>query len=47
MPAFEVKRIDREVIPVLYRRLPRFFLVDSGRVTAVYDGAPPEAKDLL
>jgi len=47
VPAFEVKRIDREVIPVLYRRLPRFFLVDSGRVTAVYDGAPPEAKDLL
>ena len=47
VPAFEVKRIDREVIPVLYRTLPRFFLVDSGRVTAVYDGAPPQAKDLL
>jgi putative oxidoreductase len=47
VPAFEVKRMDREVIPVLYRRLPRFFVVDRGRVAAVYDGAPPEAKDLL
>jgi putative oxidoreductase len=47
VPAFEVKRIDREVIPYLYRRLPRFFVLDSGRVAVVYDGAPPEAKDLL
>ena len=47
VPAFEVRRIDREVIPVLYRRLPRYFVVDSGRVAAVYDGAPPEPKDLL
>jgi len=47
VPAFEVKRLDPEVIPRLYRRLPRFFVIDSGRVSAVYDGAPPEAKDLL
>ena len=47
IPAFEVKRLDREIIPGLYRRLPRFFLLDSGRVAAVYDGAPPEARDLL
>ena len=47
IPAFEIHRIDREVIKRLYRRLPRFFLIESGRVTAVYDGAPPAAKDLL
>jgi uncharacterized membrane protein YphA (DoxX/SURF4 family) len=47
IPAFEVKRLDREIIPGLYRRLPRFFLLDSGRVAAVYDGAPPGARDLL
>jgi uncharacterized membrane protein YphA (DoxX/SURF4 family) len=47
VPAFEIHRIDRDVIKRLYRKLPRFFVVDSGRVTAVYDGAAPEAKDLL
>lgn len=47
IPAFEIHRIDRDVIKRLYRRLPRFFVVESGRVTAVYDGAPPAAKDLL
>jgi len=47
VPAFEIHRVDREVIKRLYRKLPRFFLVDSGRVAAVYDGAPPAAEDLL
>src|SRR2546427_362155 len=47
VPAFEVKSIDRAVIKRLYRRLPRFFILDSGRAAAVYDGAPPEAGDLL
>lgn len=47
IPAFEIHRIDRDVIKRLYRRLPRFFVLESGRVTAVYDGAPPAAKDLL
>jgi len=47
VPAFEVKSVDRVVIKRLYRRLPRFFVLDSGRVMAVYDGAPPEAGDLL
>jgi len=47
VPAFEVKSVDRDVIKKLYRRLPRYFVLDSGRVAAVYDGAPPEAKDLL
>jgi uncharacterized membrane protein YphA (DoxX/SURF4 family) len=47
VPAFEIHRIDRDVIKRLYRKLPRFFVIDSGRVAAVYDGAPPGAKDLL
>ena len=47
VPAFEVKSIDRAVIKRLYRKLPRFFILDSGRVAAVYDGAPPGAGDLL
>ncbi|OLC54343.1 MAG: hypothetical protein AUH92_04175 [Acidobacteria bacterium 13_1_40CM_4_69_4] len=47
VPAFEIHRLDRDVIKRLYRKLPRSFLVDSGRVTAVYDGAPPATEDLL
>jgi uncharacterized membrane protein YphA (DoxX/SURF4 family) len=47
VPAFEIKRVDRDVIKRLYRKLPRFFVLDSGRVAAVYDGAPPGAGDLL
>jgi len=47
VPAFEIHRVDRDVVKRLYRRLPRFFVVDGGRVTAVYDVAPPEAKDLI
>ncbi len=46
VPAFEVRRVDRDVLKPLYRRLPRFFLLDSGRVVSVYS-APPEASDLL
>jgi uncharacterized membrane protein YphA (DoxX/SURF4 family) len=47
VPAFEIKSVDRDVLKRLYRRLPRYFVVDSGRVAAVYDGAPPGAGDLL
>ena len=47
VPTFEIHRIDRDVIKRLYRKLPRFFVVDSGRVAAIYDGAPPEKQDLL
>ncbi len=47
VPAFEIKRVDRDVIKRLYRKLPRFFVLVSGRVAAVYDGAPPGALDLL
>jgi hypothetical protein len=46
-PAFDVKRVDRDILKRLYRALPRFFLVEEGRVVAVYDGAPPPARDLL
>ena len=47
VPAFEIHRVDRDVIKRLYRRLPRSFLIEGGRVTAVYDGAPPAVEDLL
>jgi uncharacterized membrane protein YphA (DoxX/SURF4 family) len=46
-PGFPIRRVDRPVLKPLYRRLPRFFLLDSGRVISVFDGAPPEPKDLL
>lgn len=46
-PAFETENVDRAVLKRLYRRLPRFFLVESGRVAAIFDGAPPAAEDLL
>jgi len=47
VPAFEIRSVDRDVIKRLYRKLPRYFVLDSGRVVAVYDGAPPEARELL
>ena len=47
VPAFDTQSVDRAVLKRLYRRLPRFFLVDSGRVVAIFDGAPPAAADLL
>jgi uncharacterized membrane protein YphA (DoxX/SURF4 family) len=46
-PGFEVRRVDRDILKRLYRSLPRFFLLEEGRVVAVYDGAPPPAGDLL
>lgn len=46
-PAFETRRVDRAVLKRLYRRLPRFFLLDSGRVAAIFEDAPPAAEDLL
>jgi uncharacterized membrane protein YphA (DoxX/SURF4 family) len=47
VPAFDVLRVDRPVLKPLFRRLPRYFLIDSGKVVSVYDGAPPQASDLL
>ncbi len=51
-PTFEIQHVDRPILKPpgrrpLYRRLPRFFLVISGKVAAVYDGAPPAASDLI
>jgi hypothetical protein len=47
VPAFEVRRVDPPVLKRLYRRLPRFFLVEGGRVRAVYDDAAPSAEALV
>jgi uncharacterized membrane protein YphA (DoxX/SURF4 family) len=46
-PSYDLERVDRPVLKRLYRRLPRFFLVASGRVVAVYGATVPEAADLL
>jgi hypothetical protein len=47
VPDFEIHPIDRPELKPLYRLLPRFFLVDAGRVTAIFDGSGPPAPDLL
>jgi uncharacterized membrane protein YphA (DoxX/SURF4 family) len=47
VPAFEVRSIERSTLKPLYRRLPRYVLLSDGEVVAIFDGAPPEAKDLL
>jgi uncharacterized membrane protein YphA (DoxX/SURF4 family) len=46
-PEFQIRGVDRPVLKRLYRRLPRFFLLVDGRVVRIFDGAPPEAEDLL
>ncbi|MFQ5877864.1 MAG: DoxX family protein [Acidobacteriota bacterium] len=46
-PGFDVHPVDRQVLKRLYRRLPRFFLVEDGRVVAVYGGAVPPATNLI
>ena len=46
-PGFEVHNVDRPVLKPLYRRLPRFFLLEEGRVVSIYDGPVPEASNLL
>jgi hypothetical protein len=46
-PQFDVYNVDRPVLKRLYRRLPRFFLLESGRVMALFDDAVPDLKDLL
>lgn len=47
VPAFEVRQVDREALKPLYRRLPRYFLLEAGKVVSVHDDAPPRAEDLL
>jgi uncharacterized membrane protein YphA (DoxX/SURF4 family) len=46
-PAFELKTADRPLLKRLYRRLPLYFRLQSGRVTAIYPGPRPPATDLL
>ncbi|HKQ98646.1 MAG TPA: MauE/DoxX family redox-associated membrane protein [Candidatus Polarisedimenticolia bacterium] len=46
-PSFELKTADRPLLKRLYRRLPLYFRLESGRVTAVYGGPRPPAGDLL
>lgn len=46
-PAFELKTADRPLLKRLYRRLPIYFRLQAGRVTAVYPGPRPPAADLL
>jgi len=46
-PAFELKTADRPLLKRLYRRLPLYFRLQAGRVTAIYPGPRPPAADLL
>jgi uncharacterized membrane protein YphA (DoxX/SURF4 family) len=40
-PAFEIRETPPELLRPLYRRLPRAFLVEAGRVIRTYGGMPP------
>lgn len=40
-PAFEIREVPAELLRPLYRRLPRSFLVQDGRVTRTFQGMPP------
>jgi hypothetical protein len=46
-PAFEVRTADRPLLKRLYRSLPLYFVIRSGRVVAIYPGPRPPAADLL
>lgn len=46
-PAYDLRNLDRPVLKRLYRRLPRFFLVDGGHVQAIFDSAVPVPEDLV
>lgn len=46
-PTFDIVKLDRAVLKPLYRSLPRYFLLEGDRVIASFDGAPPNASDLL
>jgi uncharacterized membrane protein YphA (DoxX/SURF4 family) len=46
-PAFDLKTADRPLLKRLYRRLPLYFRLQGGRVTAIYPGPRPPAADLL
>jgi uncharacterized membrane protein YphA (DoxX/SURF4 family) len=46
-PEFDIYSVDRPVLKRLYRRLPLFFAVDSGRIVGIDDDAGRVAEDLL
>lgn len=46
-PEFDIYSVDRPVLKRLYRRLPLFFAVDSGRIVAIGDEAGRVVEDLL
>ena len=45
-PNFEVVAVPRIEIKRLYRTLPRFFRIRDGKVTGIWDGAPPALEEL-
>jgi uncharacterized membrane protein YphA (DoxX/SURF4 family) len=45
-PKFEVVPVLRSDLKRLYRKLPRFFRVQDGRVAGVWDGTPPDREEL-
>ena len=47
VPSYDLRNLDRPVLKSLYRRLPRFFLVDRGQVQAVFGSAVPRPEDLV
>ncbi|HSS49371.1 MAG TPA: hypothetical protein VLX28_10525, partial [Thermoanaerobaculia bacterium] len=40
-PAFEIRETPQELLRPLYRRLPRSFMVEDGKVTRTFGGLPP------
>ena len=46
-PAYDLKTADRPLLKRLYRRLPLYFRLQAGKVTAIYPGPRPPAADLL
>lgn len=40
-PGFEIRETPQELLRPLYRRLPRSFMVEDGKVTRTFGGLPP------
>ena len=45
-PSFEVVAVPRADLKRLYRKLPRFFQLKEGRVSRIWDGAPPTPEEV-
>jgi len=45
-PSFEVVAVPRADLKRLYRKLPRFFQLKDGRVSRIWDGAPPTPEEV-